>query len=277
MTLKGRTAFITGASRGIGEAIALRLAAEGANIVAIGKSVTEDPRLGGTIHSTVEKVNEAGGKGLAVQCDIRDEEQVIQAVQQAVAVFGGIDILVNNASAISLAGTLDMDTKRFDLIHDINVRGTYIVTKHCIPFLKKGQNPHILTLSPPIDLNPLWLGPYIGYTISKYNMSMMTLGWSEEFRKEGIAANSLWPVTTIATAAVKNLLGGDTLINRSRKPEIVADSAYYILTQPSRECTGNLFLDEAVLAKQGITDLDHYAVVPGGPLQKDLYVSGFTA
>lgn len=276
MTLQGRTAFITGASRGIGEAIALRLAAEGANIVAVGKSIMEDPRLGGTIHTAVEKVNAAGGKGLAVQCDIRDEDQVIHAVQQAVAIFGGIDILVNNASAISLGGTQDMEMKRFDLIHSINVRGTYIVTKHCIPFLKKSANPHILTLSPPIDLDPRWLGPYIGYTMSKYNMSMMTLGWSEEFRKEGIAANSLWPVTTIATAAVKNLLGGDALINRSRKPEILADSAYYILTQPSRECTGNLFLDEEVLAKNGITELDHYAVNPGGPLQKDLYVSGFS-
>lgn len=273
MTFAGRTAFITGSSRGIGEAIALKLASAGANIVVVGKSIHEDPRLGGTIHSTAQRVNEAGGKGLAVQCDIRDEEQVIQAVQQAVSIFGGIDILVNNASAISLAGTLEMETKRLDLIHDINVRGTFIVTKHCIPFLKKSPNPHILTLSPPIDLNPLWLGPYIGYTLSKYSMSMMTLGWSEEFRKDGIAANSLWPVTTIATAAVKNLLGGDSLMQRSRKPAILADTAYYILSQPSRECTGNLFLDEQILAKQGITDLESYAVTPGGPLQKDLYVS----
>ena len=273
MTFAGRTAFITGASRGIGEAIALKLAAAGANIVVVGKSIEENPRLGGTIHGTVQKVNEAGGKGLAVQCDIRDEEQVLQAVQQAVSVFGGIDILVNNASAISLSGTEQTETKRFDLIHDINVRGTFIVTKHCLPFLRKGVNPHILTLSPPIDLSPKWMGPCIGYTMSKYSMSMMTLGWAAEFKEAGIAANSLWPVTTIATAAVRNILGGEMLIARSRKPAILADTAYYILSQPSRECTGNLFLDEQVLATQGITDLESYAVTPGGPLQKDLYVS----
>ncbi|GAA4463040.1 NAD(P)-dependent oxidoreductase [Nemorincola caseinilytica] len=273
MTFAGRTAFITGASRGIGEAIALKLASAGANVVVVGKSIQEDPRLGGTIHSVAQKVNEAGGKGLAVQCDIRDEEQVLQAVQQAVAIFGGIDILVNNASAISLTGTEQTETKRFDLIHDINVRGTFIVTRHCIPFLRKGTDPHILTLSPPIDLSPKWMGPCIGYTMSKYSMSMMTLGWAEEFRSAGIAANSLWPVTTIATAAVRNILGGDMLVQRSRKPSILADSAYYILSQPSRECTGNHFTDEQVMALQGITDLDSYAVTPGGPLQKDLYVN----
>lgn len=272
MRFTGKTAFITGASRGIGEAIAVRLASEGANVVVIGKSVQEDPRLGGTIHSAVARVNEAGGRGLAVQADIRDEEQIIAAVQQAVSIFGGIDILVNNASAISLAGTTDMETKRFDLIHDINVRGTYLVTRHCIPFLKRSSNPHILTLSPPINLNPLWLGPYIGYTMSKYNMSMMTLGWSEEFRADGIAANSLWPVTTIDTAAVRNLLGGNSLAVRSRKPSIVADSAAFILASPSRTCTGNLFLDEDVLASHGITDLTDYAVAPGNELQMDLYV-----
>lgn len=273
MLFKGKTAFITGASRGIGEAIALRLAAEGANIVVVAKSVKEDPRLGGTIHSAAQKVNEAGGKGLAVQCDIRDEEQIIAAVQKAVTIFGGIDILVNNASAISLTSTEQTETKRFDLIHDINVRGTFLVTKHCVPFLKKSENPHVLTLSPPIDMNPKWLAPFVGYTMSKYNMSMMTLGWAQEFRKYGIAVNSLWPVTTIATAAVKNILGGEMLINRSRKPEVLADSAFYILQRPSKECTGNLFLDEQVLAAEGITDLAKYAVNPGGDLQRDLYVS----
>lgn len=273
MEFKGKTAFITGASRGIGEAIALRLAREGANVVVVAKSVREDPRLGGTIHSAVNKINEAGGRGLAVQCDIRDEEQIILAVQQAISVFGGIDILVNNASAISLSNTEDTDTKRFDLIHDINVRGTFLVTKHCIPFLKKATNPHILTLSPPINLDPRWIEPYIGYTISKYSMSMMTMGWAEELRKYHIAANSLWPVTTIATAAVKNLLGGDSLMNRSRKPEILADCAYYILRQSSKECSGNLFLDEQVLKQEGVTDLDQYSVIPGGDLQGDLYVS----
>ncbi len=270
--LKGKVAFITGASRGIGEAIAMKLAKEGAFVAIVAKSTTEDPRLGGTIYSVAEKITAAGGKALAVKCDIRDEEQVIAAVQQVVAIFGGIDILVNNASAIMLTGTLETESKRFDLVHDINVKGTFFVTKHCVPFLKKSSNPHILTLSPPIDLNPKWLGPYIAYTISKYNMSMMSLGWAAEFKEQGIAANSLWPVTTIATAAVKNLLGGEMLINRSRKPEILADCAAYILQQPSKECTGNLFLDENVLKSAGITDLDQYAVNPGGPLQRDLYV-----
>ncbi len=273
MLFRGKTAFITGASRGIGEAIAIRLAKEGANIVVVAKSTKEDPRLGGTIHSTVEKVNAAGGKGLAVQCDIRDEEQVLAAVQQAVTIFGGIDMLVNNASAISLSTTEETEMKRFDLMHDINVRGTYVVTKHCVPFLKKSTNGHILTMSPPIDLDPRWMEPYVAYTISKYNMSMMTLGWALEFKKYGIAANSLWPVTTIATAAVKNLLGGDYLMDRSRKPEILADCAAYILQQSSKECTGHLFLDEDVLKAEGITDLDQYAMKPGGPLQRDLYVA----
>jgi len=273
MLFKGKTVFITGASRGIGEAIALRLAREEANVVIVAKSVKEDPRLGGTIHSVAMKVNEAGGKGLAVQCDIRDEEQILEAVQRAIHVFGGIDILVNTASAISLTNTEQTETKRFDLIHDINVRGTFLVTKHCVPFLRKAENPHILTLSPPLDMNPKWIAPYVGYTLSKYNMSMMTLGWSEEFRKYNIAANSLWPVTTIATAAVKNILGGDMLVNMSRKPEILADCAYYILKKSSKECTGNLFLDEDVLKDEGITDLDNYAVIKGGKLQKDLYVS----
>lgn len=273
MLLQGKTAFITGASRGIGEAIALRLAREGANIVIVAKSEKEDPRLGGTIHSVAMKVNAAGGRGLAVKCDIRDEEQIISAVQQAISVFGGIDILINNASAISLTNTEQTETKRFDLIHDINVRGTFLVTKHCVPFLKKGDNPHILTLSPPIDMEPKWLSPFVGYTMSKYNMSMMTMAWAAEFKKYGIAANSLWPVTTIATSAVKNLLGGDELMNKSRKPEILADCAAYILQQKSKECTGYLFLDEDVLKVAGITDLEQYAVTPGGELQKDLYVS----
>ena len=273
MLFKGKTAFITGASRGIGEAIALRLAREGANIVIVAKSVTEDPRLGGTIHSVAEKVNEAGGKGLAVQCDIRDEEQILTAVQQAVSVFGGIDILINNASAIALTNTEQTETKRFDLIHDINVRGTFLVTKHCVPFLRKAENPHILTLSPPIDIDPKWMAQFVGYTISKYNMSMMTIGWAAEFKKYNIAANSMWPVTTIATSAVRNLLGGDTLMNMSRIPGILADCAFHILKQSSRECTGHLFLDEDVLKAAGITDFDHYAVKPGAALQKDLYVS----
>jgi citronellol/citronellal dehydrogenase len=273
MEMSGKTAFITGASRGIGEAIALKLAAAGANIVVIGKTVQEDERLGGTIHTAVEKINQAGGVGLAVQCDIRDEAQIRNAVQQAVERFGGIDMLVNNASAIALSNTEDTDMKRFNLVHDINVRGTFMVTKHCVPYLKRSANGHILTLSPPINMDPRWIAPYIGYTISKYSMSMMSLAWAEEFRKEGVAANSLWPVTTIATAAVKNLLGGDMLMARSRKPQILADSAYYILSQPARECSGNLYLDEDVLKAAGIIDLEQYAVTPGGPLQSDLYIS----
>jgi citronellol/citronellal dehydrogenase len=273
MSFKGKTAFITGASRGIGEAIALRLAREGANVVVVAKSIKEDPRLGGTIHSVAQKVNDAGGRGLAVQCDIRDEEEILRAIQQAITVFGGIDILVNNASAISLSSTEQTETKRFDLVHNINVRGTFLVTKHCVPFLRKAENPHILTLSPPIDLDPKWMAGFVGYTISKYSMSMMTLGWSGEFKKDGIAANSLWPVTTIATAAVKNLLGGEHMVQSSRKPEILADCAYHIFKQSSKECTGNLFLDEDVLRTAGITDFDQYAVNPGTKLQKDLYVS----
>ena len=272
MLFKGKTAFITGASRGIGEAIAVKLASEGANVVVVAKSTQEDPRLGGTIHTAVKKINEAGGRGLAVQCDIRDEEQIIAAVQQAITIFGGIDILVNNASAINLSRTPEIEAKRFDLIHDINVRGTFMVTKYCVPFLKKSANPHILTLSPPVSLDPRWIAPHVAYTISKYNMSLMTMGWALEFKDEGIAANALWPVTTIATAAVKNLLGGDDLVNRSRKPDIIADAASYILRRPSRECTGNLFLDEEVLKQEGITNFDHYAVVPGSELQHDLYV-----
>jgi len=272
MDLRGKTAFITGASRGIGEAIALKLAAEGCNVAVVAKSVAEDPRLGGTIYSAAQKINEAGGRGLAVRCDIRNEEDILAAVQETISLFGGIDILVNNASAIMLQDTEALETKRFDLIHDINVRGTFLVTKHCIPFLKKGSNPHILTLSPPVNLDPKWLSPNVAYTISKYDMSLMTLGWAGELKKYGIAVNSLWPVTTIATAAVKNLLGGDALVNRSRKPEILADSAAYIFQQPSATCTGNLFLDEQVMAMAGITDLDQYAVNPGGPLQRDLYV-----
>jgi citronellol/citronellal dehydrogenase len=271
--LKGKVAFITGASRGIGEAIAMKLAAAGAYVAIVAKSTVEDPRLGGTIFSVAQNINEAGGKALAVQCDIRDENQIISAIQQVVAIFGGIDILVNNASAIMLTNTTQTETKRFDLVHDINIRGTFLVTKHCAAFLQKSEHPHILTLSPPIDLSPKWMGQFIPYTLSKYSMSMMTLGWAAEYKKAGIAANSLWPVTTIATAAVKNLIGGEAMIARSRKPAILADAAEWILSQPPRQCTGNLYLDEQVLALAGITDLEPYAVTPGGRLQKDLYVS----
>ncbi|RYD57846.1 MAG: NAD(P)-dependent oxidoreductase [Sphingobacteriales bacterium] len=269
---KGRTAFITGASRGIGKAIAMRLAKEGANIAVVAKSVEEDPRLGGTIHSTAKEINEAGGRALAIRCDIRDEEQILEAIRQCISIFGGIDILVNNASAINLSNTEATEAKRFDLMHDINVRGTFLVTKHCIPHLKEGKNPHILTLSPPLNLQPKWLAPYPAYAITKYSMTMLTIGWAEELKEYKIAANALWPATTIATAAVKNLLGGDMLIQASRKPDIIADAAHYILAQPSDSYTGQTLIDEQVLAAAGITDLAHYAINPANELFKDLFV-----
>jgi len=273
ISFQGKTFFITGASRGIGKAIALRLAREGANIAVVAKSVKEDPRLEGTIYSAAEEIEQAGGKALAIQCDIRDEEQILRAVQKTVSVFDGIDGLINNASAINLSNTEQMETKRFDLMHQINVRGTFLVTKHCVPFLKRSTNGHILTLSPPLDFQADWFAFHSAYSITKYNMSMLTVGWAQEFKKYNVAANALWPKTTIATAAVKNLLGGDVLVRKSRKPEIVADAAYNILKKQSKDCTGNLFIDEDVLKQAGITDLDQYAVTPGGALQKDLFVS----
>lgn len=272
MLFASKTVLITGATRGIGKAIALRLAAEGANIVIAAKSVEENPKLGGTIYTAAAEVEAAGGKALPLQCDIRFEEQVQSVVDQAVSRFGGIDILVNNASAISLTGTEETEAKRFDLMHSINVRGTFFVTKACVPHLKKAVNPHILTLSPPINLDPKWFEKHVAYTLTKYNMSMMTIGWAKEFAKYRIAANALWPRTTIDTAAVRNLLGGTMLANMSRKPEILADAAYYILQRSSEKCTGNLFIDEQVLAEEGITDLEKYAVVPGAKLYNDLFV-----
>lgn len=272
MSFSHKTIIITGATRGIGKAIALRLAKEGANIVIAAKSVEENPKLGGTIFSAAEEVETAGGKALAVQCDIRFEEQVQNVIDKTMERFGGIDALINNASAISLTGTEQTEAKRFDLMHDINVRGTFFVTKACIPHLKKAENPHILTLSPPVNLDPKWFDKHVAYTLTKYNMSMMTIGWAKEFAKDRIAANALWPRTTIDTAAVRNLLGGTMLANMSRTPEILADAAYYILRQPSTACTGNLFIDEQVLAKEGITDLEKYSVVPGGQLYNDLFV-----
>ena len=269
--MKGNTVFISGASRGIGRAIALKLAAEGANIIIAAKSVIEDERLGGTIHSVAEEVNKNGGRALAVPCDIRDEEQIMNAIREGIGLFGGIDAVINNASAISLTRTEQTETKRFDLMHDINVRGTFLLTKHCIPFLKKSANAHIITLSPPLNITPKWLATSVAYTISKYNMSMMALGWAEELKEYNIASNALWPATTIATAAVKNLLGGDFLIQRSRKPEIIADAVAYILQQPATY-TGQTLIDEDVLKQAGITDLSSYAINPGGELQKDLFI-----
>jgi citronellol/citronellal dehydrogenase len=272
MSFTNKTILITGGTRGIGKAIGLRLAKEGANIVIAAKSVEENPKLGGTIFSAAAEIEKAGGKSLAVQCDIRFEDQIKNVVDKTIEKFGGIDILINNASAISLTGTEQTEPKRFDLMHDINVRGTFFVTKVCIPHLKKSANPHILTLSPPINLDPKWFDKHLAYTLTKYNMSMMTIGWAKELAKDRIAANSLWPRTTIDTAAVRNLLGGQVLANMSRTVDILADAAYYILSKPSGECTGNLFIDEQVLAKEGITDLSKYSVVPGAQLYTDLFV-----
>jgi citronellol/citronellal dehydrogenase len=272
MRFKDKTAIITGATRGIGKAIALRLAADGANVVIAAKSVEENPKLGGTIYSAAEEIEKAGGRALAVQCDIRQEDQVVNVVRLAVEKFGGIDLLVNNASAISLTNTTDTEVKRFDLMHSINVRGTFLVTKHCIPHLKKSSNAHILTLSPPLNMAPKWFEKHVAYTVTKYSMSMMTIGWARELSEYRIAANSLWPRTTIDTAAVRNLLGGEMLAKMSRKPEVLADAAWYILSRPAEKCTGNLFIDDEVLASEGINDLSEYSVVPGAQLYTDLFI-----
>jgi len=272
MSLKNKTVLITGASRGIGKAIALRLAREEANIVIAAKSVEENTKLGGTIHSAAAEVEKAGGQALAVQCDIRFDEQIQNAVQKAAERFGGIDIVVNNASAISLTPTEQTEPKRFDLMHDINVRGTFFVTRACIPYLKQSSNAHILTLSPPVNMNPKWFKGHIAYTLTKYNMSMMALGWAAELKQYNIASNALWPKTTIDTAAVRNLLGGEALAKMSRTPEVLADAAFYIFSKPSSQCTGNCFIDEEVFAAEGITDLEKYSVVRGAQLYKDLFV-----
>jgi citronellol/citronellal dehydrogenase len=271
-SFKNKTVFITGASRGIGKAIALRLAKEGANIVGAAKSIEEDPRLGGTIYSSATEIETAGGKALAVRVDVRNENEIKAAVEKTIETFGGIDILINNASAIQLTNTEQTEAKRFDLLFDINVRGTFLVTQHCIPHLKNAGNAHILTLSPPINLAEKWLNKHVAYTMSKYNMSMMALAWASELKKYNIASNALWPATTIATAAVKNLLGGEALIKMSRKPEILADAAYYILSKAAAVCTGNTFIDEDVLKKENITDLSKYAVTPGEKLYPDLFL-----
>lgn len=272
MLFKNKIVFITGATRGIGKAIALRLAQEGASIVIAAKSVEENPKLGGTIYTAAKEIEAAGGRALPVQTDIRFEEEIIAAVEKTINVFGGIDILVNNASAIHLAGTEQIETKRFDLMHDINVRGTFLMTKHCVPHLKNSSHAHILTLSPPVNVQAKWLKPHVAYAMSKYNMSMMAMAWAEEFRKFNIASNALWPRTTIDTAAVRNLLGGENLAKMSRKPEIMADAAFHILKTTGLQYTGNTFIDDEVLAKEGITDLEKYAVTPSGKLYPDLFV-----
>ena len=273
-SLKGKTAFITGASRGIGKAIALRLAEDGANIAVVAKTKEPHPKLPGTVFTAVEDIESVGGKGLACVADIRFEDQVQSAVEATVKEFGGIDILINDASAISLTPTLKTPMKRFDLMVSVNVRGTFLCSKLCIPYLKKSDNPHILNLSPPLNMDSKWFAHHVAYTMSKYGMSMCVLGMAEEFKKDGIAVNALWPRTAIATAAIKNLLGGETAFKHSRKPEIVADAAYIILTRPSRDYTGKFFIDDEVLIENGITDLGKYSVVPNARLTPDFFLYG---
>jgi len=268
----GKTVFITGATRGIGHAIGMRLAQEGANIVIAAKTTEPHPKLEGTIYTAAENMTLAGGKGFAVVCDIREEEQVERAVSEAVERFGGIDILVNNASAINLSPTLQLPMKRYDLMHQVNGRGTFMTSQKCLPYLLKAENPHILNLSPPLNFEARWFAPHVGYTMAKYNMSLCVLGMAEEFKSQGVAVNALWPRTTIATAAVNNLLGGSAIMDASRKPSIMADASYYVLRRNSRQCTGNFFLDDEVLISEGITDLSVYAVNPNKPLMPDFFV-----
>ena len=271
--LAKKTLFITGASRGIGKAIALRAAQDGANIVVASKTDSPHPRLPGTIHSAVEEINAAGGNGLAIRMDVRDDRQVEAAVEQAIGHFGGIDILVNNASAIVLKNTEELPMRRFDLMFEANVRGSYTMSRACIPHLLKADNPHVLNLSPPLNLNPEWFAPHVAYTMSKYGMSMCVLGMSEEFRQRGVAFNALWPRTVIATAAL-NQIGAAVSTDNCRTPEIMADAAYEILCRDSRSCTGNFFLDETVLRSAGMRNFDQYSVSPGKPLMKDLFLDG---
>jgi citronellol/citronellal dehydrogenase len=269
--LEGKTLLITGASRGIGKAIALRAARDGANVAVAAKTDRKHPVLPGTIHTTVEAIEAAGGKGLAVRLDIREDEAVERAVATVAEHFGGIDILVNNASAIMLKGTLELPLKRYDLMFDVNVRGTYVVSRACIPQLLKSANPHVLNLSPPLNLNPAWFRDHVAYTMAKYGMSMCVLGMAEEFREQGIAFNALWPRTVIATAAI-TILGDAVKPENCRSPEIMADAAHAILCQKARHCTGNFYLDEDVLRATGVRDFDRYAVKPGAPLLRDLFL-----
>ena len=265
MTLAGKKIFITGGSRGIGLAIALRAAADGASIAIAAKTSDPNPKLPGTIHTAAAEIEAAGGKALAIQCDLRDELQIEAAVNQAAEAFGGIDILVNNASAINLTRTDATPAKRFDLMFDVNVRGTFLTSQAALPHLRKsgaeGRNPHILNLSPPLSMKPVWFKNHVAYTMAKYGMSMCVLGMAEEFKRDGIAVNALWPRTVIDTAALQMIPGIDALAGR--KPEILADAAYIIFNRPSTECTGNFFVDDEVLASEGITDLEKYSVTPG--------------
>jgi citronellol/citronellal dehydrogenase len=271
MSLAGKTLFVTGASRGIGLAIALRAARDGANIAIAAKTVTPDPRLPGTIFTAAEEIEKAGGKALPIACDIRDEQSVEKAVADTAAKFGGIDILVNNASAISLTGTLQTPMKRFDLMNQINQRGTFMVSQKTLPHLLKAANPHVLNLSPPLDFDVKWFANHPAYTLAKYSMSVYAWAMAAEF-KDKVAFNCLWPRTGIATAAIRNVLGGDEGMKACRKPEIMADAAYAIFNRPAKTCSGNFFIDDEVLTAEGVTDFDQYAVSPGTPLMPDFFV-----
>ena len=273
--LKNKTLFVSGASRGIGLAIAKRAARDGANIILAAKTAEPHPKLPGTIYTAADEIVEEGGEALPVICDIRDEENVREAVNLGLDKFGGIDICINNASAIQLTGTLLTDMKRFDLMHQINTRGTYLVSKVCLPHLQKSDNPHILNLSPPLDMDPKWFGPHVAYTMAKFGMSMCVLGMAEEFKEDGVAVNALWPRTAIATAAIKNALGGDAIMNISRSPEIMGDAAYVILTKNSREFTGNFCIDDNLLAENGVEDFSQYAEVPFEQLAPDFFVPDY--
>ena len=270
--LQGKTLFITGASRGIGKAIALRAARDGANVVIAAKTTEPHPKLPGTIHSAAEEIEKAGGKALPCVVDVRDEGQIAAAVSKAVETFGGIDILVNNASAISLTGTEATPMKRYDLMHHINTRGTFACSQACIPHLRKSKNPHIVNNSPPLNMEARWFAPHVAYTMAKYGMSMCVLGMAEELKPDGIAVNAIWPRTVIATAAVQNLLGGDATMRGSRTPEIMADAVYAMVTKPSREFTGNFCIDEDVLRAEGVTDFTKYNNVPGAELIPDFFI-----
>jgi citronellol/citronellal dehydrogenase len=272
MSLKGKTLFITGASRGIGLAIALRAARDGANIAIAAKTATPHPKLEGTIHTAAEAIEKEGGRALPLVVDVRDEAAVKGALDQAAAHFGGLDIVVNNASAISLTPVEQTDMKRFDLMHQINARGTFMVSKHAIAHLEKAANPHILMLSPPLDMAEKWFAPHTAYTMAKFGMSMVVLGLAGELRSKGIAVNALWPRTTIATAAIRNLLGGEARMSMSRKPEIVADAAYLIFHKPAKSFTGRFLIDDMFLYGEGVRDFDVYRVDPTQPLSPDFFV-----
>ena len=272
MSLKGKTLFITGASRGIGLAIGLRAARDGANVAIAAKTAEPHPKLAGTIYTAAEDIERAGGKALPLVVDVRDEMMVKEALDKAAARFGGIDIVVNNASAIQLTDTSHTDMKRFDLMHQINTRGTYVVSKWAIPYLEKAANPHILMLSPPLDMQEKWFARHTAYTMAKFGMSLVVLGLAGELRAKGIAVNALWPRTVIATAAVKNLLGGDTMMRQSRTPEILADAAYAVFSKPSRELSGRFLIDDTFLAETGVTDFDQYRVDPTQKLAPDFFV-----